>query len=277
MNLLGNAIKFTDAGEIAFHAQKERRADDDVIVRFTVADTGVGIPAEKQSEIFHAFSQADMSTTRRHSGTGLGLAISAYLVQQMKGRLWVESEVDKGSQFHFTARFGIPPEDEVAAGAPEPAQQDATLLPVDGDGDAPMPESASTATPTTGKMRVLLAEDGKVNQKLAVALLEKGGHSVVVAENGEIAVDLVAKQDFDVVLMDVQMPVMDGIDATIAIREQERTSDNRIPIIALTAHAMAGDRERCLDAGMDDYLSKPLNPKELYARLDGLAQKASRR
>jgi CheY-like chemotaxis protein len=184
----------------------------------------------------------------------------------MKGRLWVESEVDKGSQFHFTARFGIPQEDVVDADRPGPAQQHAPVLPVNGVVDDPTRQFAPAVAPATGKMRVLLAEDGKVNQKLAVALLEKGGHSVVVAENGEIAVDLVAKQEFDVVLMDVQMPVMDGIDATIAIRAAE----NRIPIIALTAHAMAGDRERCLDAGMDDYLSKPLNPKELYARLNGL-------
>jgi CheY-like chemotaxis protein len=131
---------------------------------------------------------------------------------------------------------------------------------------------SSSLGPSSGGMRVLLAEDSMVNQKLAVALLEKGGHAVVVAENGEIAVDLAARQQFDVVLMDVQMPVMDGIDATKAIREHEKTSGNRIPIIALTAHAMAGDRERCLQAGMDKHMSKPLELKELHARLNEIVE-----
>ncbi len=131
---------------------------------------------------------------------------------------------------------------------------------------------SSSLGPSSGGMRVLLAEDSMVNQKLAVALLEEGGHAVVVAENGEIAVDLAARQQFDVVLMDVQMPVMDGIDATKAIREHEKTSGNRIPIIALTAHAMAGDRERCLQAGMDKHMSKPLELKELHARLNEIVE-----
>ncbi len=394
VNLVGNAVKFTDRGEIAVRAEVQSLLDDRVALHFSVTDTGIGIPLEKQQVIFQAFSQADSSTTRKYGGTGLGLAISAHLVEMMGGKIWVESEVGQGSTFHFTAHFGLPK--VVSAPSPRMEKVDLTNLPVlvvddnstnlrileamlrhwkmrptladagarglelmlehKGSGepfplvliDAMMPlmdgfalaekikrdPTLAGATimmltsagqrgdaarcrelgiaaylikpirqsdlldailmalgkPAQGKVRpalitcyslrksqrrlhVLLAEDNLVNRQLAVRLLEKAGHTVVAAGNGREAVDLLegsAGQGFDLVLMDVQMPVLDGFRTTALIREKESAGGRHIPIIAMTAHALKGDRERCLAAGMDGYVTKPISSAKLFDAIDAL-------
>jgi signal transduction histidine kinase/DNA-binding response OmpR family regulator len=390
VNLVGNAVKFTDRGEIVVTVQVDEQTPDAVALHFEVADTGIGIAAEKHAAIFEAFAQADGSTTRRFGGTGLGLAISAQLVELMGGRIWLESEPGTGSRFHFTTRFGI---GSVAAARVLPAQpihlRGLRVLVVDDNGtnrrilqdiltywqmqpttvsagalalaelrrgvaagqpfdlvllDAMMPELDGFAVaecirtaPETARLpvlmltssgqlgetarcrtlgvdgylikpikqsdlldailtalgnrsaevepvplraadatamrplRVLLAEDNLVNQKLVTRMLEPHGHVVEVAANGRAALEALERAAFDLVLMDVQMPEMDGFEATAAIRAAERSSGAHLPIIAMTAHAMKGDRERCLAAGMDAYLAKPVERREL---LEVLAQVA---
>jgi len=387
INLTGNAIKFTDKGEVALKVQVEETHEHDLTLRFTVADSGIGIPKEKLQVIFDPFSQADNSTTRKYGGTGLGLTISSRLVEMMGGRIWVESELGRGSEFHFTARVGIADTNviEVGAIAPPELLRDVRVLLVDDnrtnrrilegmlgrwemnsstaqDGeealtklseaqeagapfaliltDMHMPgmdgfeliekirqrPGASTATimmltsaghrgdaarcqelgvsayllkpirqselreaiarvlgareqkgaiplitryslqdarEAPDSLRILLAEDNPVNQRLASRLLEKRGHFVVVAANGREALEALEKGSFDLVFMDVQMPVMDGFEATTAIRKKEAASGMHVPVVALTAHAMKGDREKCLAGGMDEYLTKPIRPQEL--------------
>jgi two-component system sensor histidine kinase/response regulator len=387
LNLVGNAIKFTDEGEVVVEVGVERRTATDVTLRFTVRDTGIGIAHDKQWEIFGAFVQADASTTRKYGGTGLGLTISAQLVEMMEGRLWLESEPGVGSRFHFVAQFGLHQEadeipspaarlrdirtlivddnatnrlilSEILAGwqmTAQAAEGGATALDVlrnaakdgrpfhlvitDGlmpgmDGfkfaqqiarddqlndmkvilltsagvptaralpgarfaarlskpvkqsdllDAivtafagPMPKGKARAS--TGKakqaqgrpLRVLVAEDNATNQKLIKALLKQRGHRVSLVGDGVHAVDRVKRQKFDIVLMDVQMPEMSGLEATALIRQHEHGTGRHTPILALTASAMAGDREACLAAGMDAYVSKPLRPDELFSNIDAL-------
>jgi CheY-like chemotaxis protein len=394
INLLGNSVKFTQAGEILLEINVETREPDRVRLRFSVKDTGIGIPRNRQKAIFDAFTQADGSTTRRYGGTGLGLAICQRLVSMMHGRIWVESEPGSGSTFHFTAEFELsgaqfPPEVEkvprvdvrgmrvlivddnatnraILTGFTERWGMDPAAV---GSGglaldelhhcalagrpyqlvilDMAMPEmdgfalaarirqdpllkpasimmltsadlNGSTARcrqlaihsylvkPVSGEvlrgaidecfakadvlvepvaadqpaaarqvlpLRILLAEDNPVNQKLAIRLLERRGHQVGVAQTGREALALIETDPFDVVLMDVQMPDMDGMEATREIRKREST--RALPVIAMTAHAMNGDRERCLAAGMDDYLSKPINPLDLFRLLDELGSKAA--
>jgi signal transduction histidine kinase/ligand-binding sensor domain-containing protein/CheY-like chemotaxis protein len=240
VNLLGNAIKFTPSGEVTLTAGVEAIEGDRAILHFSVRDTGVGIEPEKQKTIFEAFTQADSSTTRLFGGTGLGLTISSRLVGMLGGTMWVDSELGHGSCFHFTARFGV-------------AAQRAVEAP-------PVAADLRTAPPQAGsrKLKILVAEDNPTNQHLLRRILEKRGHSAVVAGDGREVLAALSRQDFDLVLMDVQMPVMDGFQATAAIRERERTTGRNQRIIALTAHAMKGDEERCLAAGMDGYLSKPI-------------------
>ncbi|HEY4907425.1 MAG TPA: response regulator [Candidatus Acidoferrum sp.] len=387
INLVGNAIKFTDSGEIAVRVQTKSRGANECELQFTVADTGVGIPEEKRELIFAPFSQADTSTTRKYGGTGLGLTISTRLVQMMGGKIWVESELGRGSQFHFTARLGLTEAKEIKIGsiAPPEILRGSRVLIVDDNrtnrrilegmlsrwemisvsveegqqaldalsgaratgqpfsliltdmhmpkmdgftlveqirkrpelatatimmltsaghrGDAarcqelgvaayllkPIRQSElreaiarvlgahteSGAIPLitrfslhdgrdpSASLRVLLAEDNPVNQRLAVRLLEKRGHHVVVAGNGAEALAAMEKHDFDLVFMDVQMPEMDGLEATAVIRGKEKITGKHQPIIALTAHAMKGDREKCIAGGMDGYLTKPIRPQEL--------------
>jgi PAS domain S-box-containing protein len=392
INLVGNAIKFTEQGEVVVSVRIENRIGPDCVLHFTVSDTGIGIPEDKREAIFAPFSQADTSTTRKYGGTGLGLTISTRLVEMMGGRIWVESEMGRGSQFHFTARLGAtdaakiklgtiaPPEilrgvkalvvddnrtnrrilegmldrwemktnsvesgqealDQLSAALaagqpygliltdmhmpkmdgftliehirqrPELATSTIMMLTSAGHrGDAarclelgvaayllkPIRQSElreaiarvlgareqdgaiplitrfalHDARDPSASLRVLLAEDNAVNQRLAVRLLEKRGHRVAVAVNGREALDALEKEKFDLVFMDVQMPEMDGLEATAMIREKEKSSGLHQPIIALTAHAMKGDREKCLAAGMDGYLTKPIRPPELEEILD---------
>jgi signal transduction histidine kinase/ligand-binding sensor domain-containing protein/AmiR/NasT family two-component response regulator len=258
INLLGNALKFTERGEVGLQVAVESKTQDGMHLHFAVRDTGIGIAPEQQKLIFDAFCQADNSTARKFGGTGLGLTICKQLVQAMDGRIWVESAVGQGSTFHFTARFGVGKAVDVTA-------------PVFGRSET-RPDSAALITTHSSKreLRVLLAEDNAVNQKLALRLLQKRGHRVSLAADGREAVAAVQHENFDVVLMDMQMPQMDGFEATAAIRAQEENSGGHLTIIAMTAHAMQGDRERCLAAGMDGYLAKPIKPQELYDVLESL-------
>ena len=386
VNLVGNALKFTEQGEILVTVDLESRTPELARLHFVAKDTGVGVPADKQEKIFEAFSQADGSMARRYGGTGLGLTISSRLVAMMGGRIWMESEAGKGSVFHFTvevgvqtkpvarqtlvpqqlrdlpalivddnftnrrvlrgmlARFGMKPTAveggraallalEIAKNAgrafpliildgqmPEmdgftlaehirhsPDLAGATIMMLTsadhiGDvarcqklglsaylikpvrqselldsickvlGEAPRHSTPAPVRPAiTGsdetEWKILLAEDNVVNQRLAVRILEKAGHSITVAGDGLAALAELERQRFDVVLMDIQMPNMDGFEATAAIREKERLVGGHIPIIAMTAHALKGYDQRCLSAGMDGYVSKPIRASELAATI----------
>jgi PAS domain S-box-containing protein len=398
VNLIGNAMKFTQQGEVAVGVHAESESEGDVGVHFTVRDTGIGIPPEKRQMIFEAFTQADSSTTRKFGGSGLGLAICSRLVHLMGGKIWVENAPEvRGSIFHFTARLGLP-RGRLAGTAVLPVEPlpDLPVLVVDDNStsrfllvemlhrwgmrpswansggqalrklseasargrpfrvvllDSQMPDMDGFTTaermgqdpalagvavvlltlagssgmaarcqqlgiracltkpvlqpellqairtalgtaalpPQTApsltlsqpparesSLEILLAEDNSVNQVLAVRLLERRGHRVTVANNGQEAVALVKQGSFDLVLMDVQMPVSDGFEATAAIRQWENVSGGHVPIIAMTAHAMKGDKERCLAAGMDAYLAKPINPNRLFGLIENLKGHAVR-
>ncbi len=395
VNLVGNAIKFTEQGEVIVRVEAEAQTSDEVVLHFGIRDTGIGVPPAKQAVIFESFTQADGSTTRRYGGTGLGLTICSQLVEMMGGQIWVESPVNvpstcgtPGSMFHFTGAFGratasvsIPrPRDMFSlkglpvlvvddnatnrkilevqlsawqtkavlvdgarsaleqikqaanAGAPfKLALLDFQMPDMDGlalcEEIGSLPEArdlriimmsssvhanndrsreccnASLLKPVnaaellsvirsvlgadgcsqppeahSGRMsgypsRVLVAEDSRVNQELIRRLLEKWGHIAVLAEDGQKALALFEKENFDLVLMDLQMPEMNGFEATAAIRQREHDTANRVPIIALTAHALKGDRERCIAAGMDDYVSKPINAQKLFDMIETTARR----
>ncbi len=267
INLVGNALKFTHQGKISVLAELDELLDDAVRLRFTVSDTGVGIPTNRQEAIFQPFMQADTSTTRRYGGSGLGLSISAQLVQLMGGRTWFESTEGSGSDFHFTAIFGrqlLPGTTILLRHAPDSSGLNEQMM-------AQPVTTLSNVNPrvpaesVTRRLHILVAEDNSVNQLLARRTLEKAGHSVVVANNGQEAVAAVNREKFDLVLMDVQMPVMDGFQATARIREQEEKTGKHLPIVAMTAHALIGDRERCLQADMDGYIAKPFRNSELFS------------
>jgi CheY-like chemotaxis protein/anti-sigma regulatory factor (Ser/Thr protein kinase) len=397
VNLVGNAIKFTEHGQVQLELAVEAQSSDQLRLHFIVSDTGIGIPAEKQKLIFEAFSQADSSTTRRFGGTGLGLTISSRLVETMNGKLWVESEEGKGSSFHFTIGLGassheprVLTQETLLQGIPvlvvddnftnrriltemfwnwhmQPTEAasgqealshlrraaergdpfslvvtDVHMPQMDGfdlvrqiketpnldgvvilmltsgekRGDmrrwremgaaahlmkpvrraelraaivqalrrpendqiaepaSPVAEPSGHLPPGAPRSRILLAEDNVVNQRVAARLLEKSGHSVVIAGNGKEAIAALQRESFDMVLMDVQMPEMDGLEATKAIRDDEAGQHKHIPIIAMTAHAMTGDRERCLAAGMDGYLSKPIRAADLLKLIEQTSQQS---
>jgi len=251
LNLIGNAIKFTERGAVIIIARVASvdEGEGSLTLQFSVADTGIGIRPEQQQVIFEAFRQADSSTARRYEGTGLGLAICSRLVLLMNGRIWVVSEPDHGSNFYFTARFGL-------VGEVATDKQSSTGI--------------SNLSRTTSGLEILVAEDNNVNRFLTVRLLEKRGHRVTAVTSGPEALIQHAIHPFDVILMDVQMPGMDGFEVTAVIRTREQETRRRTPIIAITAHAMAGDRERCLEAGMDHYISKPIQQAVLYRALNAV-------
>jgi CheY-like chemotaxis protein len=256
VNLVSNAVKFTERGEVTVSiepAAAPGATPGGASVRFTVRDTGIGIPADKQRAIFEPFTQADGSTSRRYGGTGLGLTISRRLVEMMGGRLEVASEPGHGAAFSFELPFDLHTA-VVPAGSPAAEQV------------PPRPHSV-TARPLT----VLVAEDNPVNQRLATAILRRRGHQVVLAADGLKAVELARTSPVDVILMDVQMPGMNGFEATAALRATEAGGARHTPIVALTAHALNGDRERCLEAGMDDYVTKPLQADRLIEIVERVA------
>ena len=246
INLVGNAVKFTAVGRVEVRVWREAGTGPARPLHFVVADTGGGIPADKQAVIFAPFEQGDASMARRFGGTGLGLAIASRLVGLMNGKIWVESpwrpsgsaDPVEGSAFHFTACF--------APGTPGVA--------------APETVTAAAQRP----LRILLAEDNPVNRRLACRMLEKKGHTVLTAEDGREVLAVLEKETVDLILMDVQMPGMDGVEATRVIRGREVPGGFHVPIVALTAHAMSGDRDYCLQAGMDDYLTKPIQAGDLH-------------
>ena len=258
LNLIGNAIKFTQQGEVSVTVDALSRTEDEMTIHCAIHDTGVGIPPEKLGVVFEEFEQGDGSTSRDYGGTGLGLPLSAQLVKLMNGRIWVESEVGRGSTFHFTARLGVAGEQ-----GSKPHIESPPLAPLP-TVDAPPSHAQASPGEDRGKARILLAEDNPVNQKLAMLMLKKGGYSVRIAADGEQAVEALQQEEFDLVLMDVQLPHMDGLVATRAIREREKAMGRHIPIIAMTAYAMEADREKCLEAGMDDHIAKPVRSSQLY-------------
>jgi two-component system, sensor histidine kinase and response regulator len=258
LNLIGNSLKFTERGSITVTVSIESQSGTQIVLQFSVSDTGPGIPEDRRQRIFNAFAQADESTSRKYGGTGLGLAISSRLAALMGGRLWVTSEIGVGSTFSFTGIF--------ATTAHLPAA--ATLA---------RPAITVTAEPAgIAPLNILVAEDNFVNQTLARRLLEKRGHKVTMVANGKHAVERAIEQTFDVILMDVQMPEMDGCDATRAIRNVERAGGLRVPIIALTAHALKDDKEKCLAAGMDGYITKPIRPGELFDVISQVTSKTAK-
>ena len=252
-NLLDNALKFTKQGGIAIRIESESQTAEDVCLHFCVEDSGIGIPREKQQLIFEAFAQADNSTTRKYGGTGLGLSICSRLVTVMGGKIWVESEAGEGSVFHFTARFALQ------------GQTSRRMY----------SRTASSKSPTQPldslrrrKLHILIVEDNPINQLLAERLIAKRNDTMVVVNSGHEALAILENQEFDLILMDIQMPEMSGIEVTAAIREKEKGTDRHTPIIATTASAMQEDQDRCFEVGMDAYLAKPIDRKALFEAID---------
>ena len=270
INLMGNAVKFTESGQVRLNARLVSQDEKTVALRLDVIDTGSGIPPELQPTIFDRFTQADNSTTREYGGTGLGLAICRKLVALFDGEIWLESEIGKGSTFSFTVRLR---KSGPKAGAPSRAMsQDQVYI------------------PAASGWNILLVEDNQFNRELAEIILQKQGHRISSAGNGLLALKQLAREQFDLIVMDIQMPEMDGVTATRFIRGCEagspphadehqsllgdltaRIHGTYTPIIALTAHAMSGDRERSLNAGMDAYLTKPFRPEEIFDALQALS------
>jgi PAS domain S-box-containing protein len=256
-NLVDNAIKFTKQGDIAIQIEKDSQSAEEICVHFSVEDSGIGIPRDKQQLIFEAFSQADNTTTRKYGGTGLGLSISSRLVSMMGGKIWVESEASEGSVFHFTARFNLQKQKtgRVNRRGAHSNSKSAAQSP---DGDR------------RRRLHILLVEDNPINQLLAKRLIDKRGDTLVVANCGREALAVMESQQFDLILMDIQMPEMSGIEVTAAIREKEKDTGGHIPIIATTASALKEDKDHCLEVGMDAYLAKPIDKDALFETMDML-------
>jgi PAS domain S-box-containing protein len=257
LNLVGNAIKFTERGQILVAVAAAFPVDGRVLLHFGVKDTGIGIPPEMQEKIFAAFAQADGSMARKYGGTGLGLAICVRLVEMMGGRIWVESVPQQGSIFHFTLDLALSVESAISIDGQPGSSEGASQT---------QPPLSATLEAVAGRgCRVLLVEDNAVNRTLAQRLLQKRGFTVSIAVDGKQAIAATQSDEFDLVLMDIQMPEMDGFEATAEIRKREKLTGRRTPIIALTAHALKEDRERCLSARMDAYVTKPIRPAELFS------------
>ena len=296
-NLLGNAIKFTDAGRIGLTAALAGDSAANVTIRFTIVDTGIGISPADQARIFERFIQADTSSTRKYGGTGLGLAICKELVELLGGDIGVESQPGRGSCFWFTVTVGriahsalatepkqapakqAPPVLPAKPAAPSVSTAIKVNIPTAPAPASPLPKGNSLANLTAAlkgrKPRILLAEDNEINQRITMRLLEKLGVTAEAVVNGKLAVDAVARKQYDLIFMDCQMPEMDGFEATAMIRNRQRESGTRTPICALTANAMEGDREKCLAAGMDDYVSKPVSVEKLQSAIERLAPGAA--
>ncbi|WP_197171611.1 PAS domain-containing sensor histidine kinase [Novipirellula aureliae] len=258
VNLIGNAIKFTAQGGVTLSVDHVSRINQMVTLQFAVSDTGIGIPNDKLDVIFEEFEQADKSTTRRFGGTGLGLAITSRLVKLMGGQIKVKSQTGLGSTFSFSLTFPVADETETSE-----------------FGD---PNKASSSSQTSSEpLRILLAEDGETNQMVATILLEGLGHQVKIAHNGCEAVQLSDTESFDLILMDLEMPEMDGIQATRQIRNREYGTNRHMPIIAMTAHAMESDEQRCLEAGMDAYIAKPIRQNNVFVTIENLMKKVKSR
>jgi CheY-like chemotaxis protein len=253
--------------------EKVRSAPDGILVRFSVRDTGIGIPPDQQSRLFESFTQGDGSSTRKYGGTGLGLSISKQLVELMRGQLGVESRPGEGSRFWFTGQFGkaaaaVAPVTVAPVTPPKKSNPSPSPTPSPAP-KAPIPSAPEKLNGGHRKLRVLLAEDNEINQRIALRLLEKLGVGADAVDNGRAAVEALSQRSYDLVLMDCQMPDMDGFEATAVIRNRER-GKSRTPICALTANAMEGDREKCLAAGMDDYISKPVGLEKLREAVERL-------
>jgi CheY-like chemotaxis protein len=247
-NLLSNAIKFTDRGTISVSISGQKLNGICHRIYFQVKDTGIGIPENKMDRLFQSFTQVDSSTTRRYGGTGLGLAISKKLVEMMGGQIWAETQLHKGSTFYFTILV------------------DATVIMPTSTIVSEIKKDYEIGTDRNQFLRILLAEDNAVNQMVMKKMLNKLGYHVDVAADGEEVLHSLELKPYDLILMDVQMPEMDGFETTRAIRKRW-ASDDQPKISAITAHALEGDREKCLDAGMDDYLSKPVKMADLEEML----------
>ena len=261
LNLCDNAIKFTDTGSVSVRAQAELTDTGHCELMICVRDTGIGIAAEKQESIFQSFNQADTSTTRKYGGTGLGLTICSSLVALMGGRIWLESDAGQGSCFYFTVQAVVAPDGQ------------GSVIGTSADPVRSLGADTTTvgAPPTDRRLQILLAEDNPINQRLTILLLERWGHDVTLAQDGIEAVALFGQRDWNLVLMDMQMPNMDGLAATRAIRVAE-TEGHHTPIIAMTANAMNTDRELCLEAGMDAFLSKPFEVERLRTLVNQMAR-----
>ena len=244
LNLIGNSIKFTHQGSVELHLLKLYESETTVYYQFSVNDTGIGIPADRRDAIFDVFTQADDTTSRKYGGTGLGLSISRQLIELMGGRLKLISEENKGSSFSFNLHF------------------DKTSIPV----KKQIKESKQNHKNELAGMRILIAEDNPINQRVAIATLEKWGIKTDIADNGKIAVEMISELDFDLVLMDIQMPEMDGLEVTKYVREVLK---NKTPIIAMTASVYGEDSNKCISAGMNDMISKPFEPEELFNKIKG--------
>ncbi|NOR52380.1 MAG: response regulator, partial [Gammaproteobacteria bacterium] len=243
LNLANNAVKFTQNGSITISVQLSEQQDEQVTLNFCICDTGIGISPEQQSKLFQSFSQADSSTSREYGGTGLGLCISKKLAERMEGEIWVQSEPGKGSRFHLTIQLEV--------GSAKQIQRD--------------PTDFHDAITQLHGARILLVEDNELNQELATQLLLNNGLQVTSAWNGKEALEILQGESFDGILMDIQMPVLDGYSATREIRKQPQFKD--LPIIAVTANVMVGDREKAEAAGMNDYIGKPLNVNEMFCTM----------
>lgn len=245
-NLIGNAIKFTDFGSVGLQIGVVKKEKNELELKFSVSDTGIGIEAYEMTRLFKSFSQVDGSVSRKYGGTGLGLVISKRLVEMMEGSIWVESQKGVGSTFYFTGKFGYNRQS-----FPQESREPDLIM-----------ES------TTGDVRILLADDDSICQLVAGKMVEDKGIRVRTADNGFEVLDILEREAFDLILMDIQMPVLDGIETTKRIREKEKQTGKRIPIVAVTAFALQGDKERFLAAGMDDYISKPIKMSELFKLVD---------